>query len=512
MTDDKEKTLPEPPDDMKTGYTNDELYELLGKNLYHSLNHIKHATEMSSELMEQVQAALLSLTPGLDGLEKAITEKMETQEFQNVLRLIRRISRLQTVRKVYQLMMDAGSPAIQEALEKELKKPQYKGKTLVQLFEDALDYGPISDKLQLFEQAVTEAQKAARIDLLPTLESDGIPKYYVSPNTALSNALEAIDGKGELIGAGPVDIPVLNVGSKNEVTVYALATLENMENLTYSGKPFSEYDRTVLDAVVSLYADRTEKNMPAAATADIIYRIMTHKTESEYVSPAQQKKVEASIDKMRYNIRVKADATAELKARGIDTTPDGKKITSYTIDNFILSADKHTVTAGGKKIAAYIFHEPILYNYARLTGQLFTVPGKMLDIKQVDKTGRVLTTSLPNTDNRIAVKSYILRRVQIMKHDEQKAADAYRKYMNRRKKASELPIKNISDFRKQQRTILFSTIFRAADIKTNSQTEMRKYVFDVLDFWAAMSDKKHGIKGYKKRKKGKTADAVIIDV
>lgn len=382
-------------------------------------------------------------------------------------------------------------------LQEELQKPEY---------EDLEERDDFVELLQ-------EAFKAARLaklaaEALPQLQSTGTPKYYTSTNTALINALQANDGKGEVIGAGPIEIPVLNVNKENEVTVYAVATLENMDGIKLEGKPFEEYDRAVHDAVVTLYDNCIKHKQTPVMTADMVYRTMIHKTNTEKVSQQQRELVTKSIDKMRKNIYVYADASAEMKRRGV--TINGKPIKEFKIDNFMINADKTTIKAGGEEVEAFILRgEPIMLNYAKLTGQLITVKGSMLDIKVLDSKGKITTVSVNNNEKRIAVKSYLLRRVEVMRNDEKRAADALRKYESKRQKDPTLEPGNISDFRKQNHVVLFETLFNSTGITAaNSQTKTRDYVFAVLDYWKASGD----IKGYKKRRKGKTIDAVVIEL
>lgn len=402
--------------------------------------------------------------------------------------------------------------ALEPYLEVELKKPEYGNATLEELLEAAEtdeDESEGAEVITLFEKAL-EAARMAKLaaDALPQLQSTGTPKYYTSPNTTLINALQANDGKGEVIGAGAIDLPVLSMGKPNEVTVYTIATLENMEGVTITGKPFTEYDRAVHDAVVTLYEDRIKQNQPPVMTADMIYRAMTHKTNTEKVSPQQKGAVTKSIDKMRKNISVYADASAEMQRRRVSI--NGKPVTEFKIDGFLLSADRITIKAGGETVEAYLLRgEPIMLNYAKLTGQLITVKGTMLDVKEIDSKGNITPVAIPNTVNRISVKSYLLRRVEVMRNDEKRAADALRKYESKRQKDPTLEPGNISKFRKQNHVILFDTLFNSTGIDSaKTQTAIKEYAYQVLDYWKASGD----IKGYKKRKKGKAIDAVIIDL
>lgn len=391
----------------------------------------------------------------------------------------------------------------------ELLKPEYESKSLDELLKDNCinENGDILPTSLLGQAIVNANLTKLATEEFPKLKSIGTPLYYTSPNNALANALQANDGKKELIGSGPMDVPVLNVGKPSEVTIYVNASLENMDNdkVKLTGKPYTEYDRAVHDAIVSIYEDRLKQHQPAVATADTIFRTMTHKTDQEYVSPQQRGAVTKSIDKMRKNIYIFVDASEEMKRRGIVTNPNGKTQTErhrLVLDNFILSATHiDNISAGGTNVNGYVFSEPLLLTYAKLTKQLITVKGELLDIREVDGKGKLTDISIANTEIRIAIKSYLLRRVEIMRHEKKKALDALRKRKNQTSK------NNISQTQTQTNIILFESVFKAVDIKNkNTKTSSREYIFQVLDYWKAIGN----IEGYKIRTKNKTIDAVTI--
>lgn len=392
-------------------------------------------------------------------------------------------------------------------LETEIKNPEYHGLSLDDLINGYLDGDP--EVKDLFIKALKAArQEKNTIGLFPKIQSIGTPKYYTGVNSPLVNALQ--DRKEEIVGAGP-----LFVQAGKGIEIYVDVTLENMDGIELKGKPYTAYDDAVLGAVASLVLDREKKNLPAAATAEMIYRIMTHKTDTEKVSPQQKGAITKSIEKMRKNIYVYADATEEMIKRKIITNPNGETEEDQhrlIIDDFLLSAAHYdNLGISGANTSGWIFNKPLVLQYAELKKELYTVNGQLLNIHKIDKKGKILPGTLSNNENRISVKNYLLKRIEIMRNDEKKARDLYRKYQNRRKKASELPEKHVKDFRQKQRTILFETVFEATGITNPSRkTEIREYVFNVLDYWRARPH--DGISDYKKRKKGKTYDAVIIEI
>ncbi len=340
----------------------------------------------------------------------------------------------------------------------------------------------------------------------------GTPKYYTSPNTKISNLLNN-DNIFSAENDEPLGVAVLNKGKTNQTIITVTATLENINDFPIKGKPFTEFDRAVHDAIASMYEDRRAKGEQPIFTADMIYRTMTHKAASERVSPQQRASVTESITKMRKNIYIKANCTQEFMKKGIIVNSEGQTDLEryyYSVDDFLLTA-KHieNMAVGGGIVDGYLFQEPILLNYAKITKQLLTVNGNALRIQEVNDKGQPTENTISDTDTRIAIKSYLIRRIEIMRHDEKKATEALIKYNNRRAKDKNLPEKKLTEFRQKTRVIAFDDAFKITDITIGSRkTDARKYICQVLDYWKAI---KH-IKSYKLRKKGKSTDAILIEL
>lgn len=402
-----------------------------------------------------------------------------------------------------------------------VENPEWKNYTLENLEEprtdkDGKQIDSVLDFLlkQIKQRAKADKNTTTGLDKteLSTSFQLGTPQYYISPNTKLSNSLQ----NNQLFTSDkddPIGIPVMNIGKPNETIITVSATLENLKNFPIIGKPFTEFDRAVHDAVASMYEDRIKNGAEPIFTADMIYRTMTHKTASERVSPQQRASVTKSINKMRKNIYITADCTEEFRKKGIVANPEGQTDAEryyYVLDDWLLSA-RHikNMAVGGKIVDGYRFSEPLLLNYAKLTKQLITVDGKVLRIQELNDKGKPTENAISDTDNRIAVKSYLIRRTEIMRYDEKNAIDALRKYNNKRAKNKDLPEKKLSEFRKQTRIITFEDMFTDTGIESsNRKTETRQYVYQVLDYWKAINN----IKSYKLRKKGKSVDAILIDI
>ena len=318
----------------------------------------------------------------------------------------------------------------------------------------------------IIKTVIDAAIKSPNIELadevraaLPQLSSI-IPQKHVMPNNKLANSLTK-----DIIDAGAIDLVVSGRG-KTEITTRCILSYEG-DNVKLSGRqPCTEYDRNVADAVTSLFLYGDPSHIITPAT---VYRAMIHSTGTETPSPQTLGAVTRSLDKSRF-VRVQIDCTQELLRR--NASLNGEQITGGKVDTYLLPLEKIEVMAGGKRVTAYkILKTPVLYDYARLTKQVLTVPAKLLDVPNAS-----------NTEQRISIKGYLLRRITVMKG---KTAQSNR--------------------------ILFEKIWDAAgkpDPSPKEAQRIREYTFTVLDYWK----KERYIKGYKAIKEKKTYTAVEIQL
>ena len=318
----------------------------------------------------------------------------------------------------------------------------------------------------IIKTVIDAAIKSPNIELadevraaLPQLSSI-IPQKHLMPNNKLANSLTK-----DIIDAGSIELVVSGRG-KAEVTTRCILSYEGDNVKLSSRQPFTEYDRNVADAVTSLYEYGDPSHIITPAT---VYRAMIHSTGTETPSPQTLGAVTRSLDKMRF-VRVQIDCTEELIRRKVSL--NGEQITGGKVDTYLLALDKIEVMAGVQKVTAYkIVKTPVLYDYARLTKQVLTVPAKLLDVPNAS-----------NTEQRISIKGYLLRRITVMKG---KTAQSNR--------------------------ILSEKIWDAAgkpDPSPKEAQRIREYTFTVLDYWK----KERYIKGYKAIKEGKTYTAVEIQL
>lgn len=324
---------------------------------------------------------------------------------------------------------------------------------------DFLDSGKLEEILdRLGESDQDEDQEQP-----PNLTSI-IPHKHVIPNNKLANTIR------EIIDTGTTD---LLVDDRKTIATRCVVTYEGDNVKLSSRQPFTAYDRSVADAVTSLYLYGDQSHVITAAG---VYRAMVDATEGEPPSPQQVGAVTKSLDKMRF-IRVQIDCSEELKSRRLSL--DGAQITHGKVDTYLLALDKVEVKAGGRTVSAYkILQTPVLYDYAHMTKQVLTLPAALLAIK--DKTG----ARIPNTQQRIVVRDYLLRRIAAMKGRGGK---------------------------KMSRNIVFETLYsEVGDVAATpkQQRSVREYAEMCLDSWTR--DK--FIRGYSTVKQGRKITGVEIQL
>lgn len=339
---------------------------------------------------------------------------------------------------------------------------------------------------------------AAKLPLVQGIK----PTTHTMPNNALMNTLQ----QKEAINAGPFDMVVANAtGRRKEITAYTMVELDPGEtDIKITDAHLSEYERQVSDAVISLWIEASKEKLPPIFTPDMIFRAMPG--GSDKASPQQKGAITKAIERFR-RLHITVDATDEMRKRGVI----GSSAT-FKLDNFYLSAThaEYKIKNGGQTVNAYkIDTEPIILTYCNMTKQLLTTPAKYITIQKV-KSDRASGELLPMTADRQAMTGYMLRRVLVMKRDENEAKDKKRQYDRRRAKDDSLKEKPLNAFRDKSRVILFDSIFSAAENVTADRKQTmrnRDFCFNVLDFWKVSGL----IADYKKQEKARSITGIVIE-
>lgn len=217
-----------------------------------------------------------------------------------------------------------------------------------------------------------------------------IPQNYIIPNNRLINKMV----KGEVPYNEEFDLRINKEAAKKKILTKVSLNYDDSNIQIYDkDRRFTPYDRTVHNAVCSLFEAGNTNFTP-----DQVYRAMNGLDDQQYVSPQSVGAITRSLDKQR-RIYAKVDYTNEAKAYR-------KDVRSCIVEDHILSAKKITLEAGGHKVTGYkLNNKPILYEYAQLTGQVLTVPSKLLNTKDV----------IRSTEDVIIIREYLIRRIEVMK-------------------------------------------------------------------------------------------------
>lgn len=321
------------------------------------------------------------------------------------------------------------------------------------------------ERTAALEAFIAAENPADAQEIIEHLTSVLLEKYVV-PNNKLANTMT----RG-IIDIGRITLEESRRGAKKLVETTCILTYEG-DNVHLSGRqPFTEYDRNVYNAVSSLYVYGDQSHV---VTPAMVYRAMTGLTDSEKPTAGQLAAVTRSLDKMRF-IRARIDCTEELKMRRI--TLNSKQINGGEIDTYLLTADAIKVQAGGQTVRAYrIIKTPILYEYAAAVKQVLTLPASVLDVKEISEMtvdgAKKLTIGarLPNTESRILIKGYLIRRIEGMKG----------------KNGLSNPVISLYDYERDGETHqgLYS-IAGKADAKDLEAKRIRTDVEKMLAYWAA---------------------------
>lgn len=290
-----------------------------------------------------------------------------------------------------------------------------------------------------------------------------IPQIGYKPVTKLSN-----ESTRDFLNSGEIELRISNALAKKEIITRAMLKYDD-ENLSFSGK-HTPYDREVSDSVTTSYIAGNRVVTPA-----MVYRAMNGFTSTERVSKKAVDKVRESLEKC-LRIRVKIDFTQEARAYGRD-------VTSAVLESYLLALRKTRVISGGVEMEAYeILEAPILYEYARVSGQIISFPISLLQTKD----------AVNSTEEVIVIRGYLLRQIEGMK----------------------------SKTFKRSNRITYDGIYKELDIEpeymsgTKALTDVykkktrttRKHVDAILSSWKAQGY----IKGYKPYKEGNTIKGIEI--
>ena len=359
-----------------------------------------------------------------------------------------------TGEELLQVVLDLKHGAVKEILDAVIKeKPEFKNLSLMNL-KDNKDFLQVFKKYIAQELSLKESEMPEEIQALDSILPDN---FYIT-NNKLSNEIIK-----NFVQKGNISLRVINPNKKGEIITYNSLTYEG-KNISITGRyEFTAYDRTIHNAVCSLYEAGNDTVTPA-----MVYRAVNGMMETEKVSPQSVEAVRNSLDKSRF-MRLKVDFTEEAKARNM-------KIDKAEIDSNLLNATVVTVESGGHKVEAYkILAKPVLYEYAQRTRQIISVPPKLLDTKEATRS----------TEEIIPIKEYLIRRIEIMRHD-----------------------KTMSN------KIVYDTIFEEVGITITTKQQksrLRDYIKSILELWKTRDGYFYDFKEYSVGKSVKGIEIMLYE-
>jgi hypothetical protein len=253
-----------------------------------------------------------------------------------------------------------------------------------------------------FQQALQEyliknTTSTSALDILKSI----IPKNHIKPNNKLANKMTK-----NIVDEGEFDLVVSGKKAKKEVLTKVMLYYDENKVKLSGREKFMPYDREVYDGIVSLYEAGNELITPT-----MVYRAMNGLTETEKISLQALESVTKSLDKSRF-IRINIDYTEEAKLYN-------KHIEKTKYEGYLLAAEKITIKISGEEHEGYkLLRKPILYEYAQISGQIITVPSKLLQTKD----------AVRGTDEVIVIRGYLLRQIEWIKSDKTNRGNNYITY------------------------------------------------------------------------------------
>lgn len=413
---------------------------------------VKHAAAMTPIITNAINAILQTAQTDTDAIKKEIFSLLEiireNQElFDNISQDLEEFEQLK--------------PYIEAEFEELKKDPQYSELTLDDiLYSDEDDNKIICIRTQIIERA-KQKRRIVNAAVDNTEIGQAIYKLPYLSGTKINNFCFPNNKLAQLMTQGIVDdgeqkIIVSKRKSKKKVATYC-TFICNSERIKLEGeKPYTHLKDALYNGICSLYYGEGKQRYMTPAQ---IFRAANGITDSDY-EPTEKIK-ETVLREVIEMTCIRGSIYFEEEAKMYD-----KSLESYVHSDSILSlSEERLKMSDGKTIkVVYIKDDPLLFEYARISGQIGNVSPHLLDVKEVnkDKKGARISTGnrISNNERRTSIKSFLLQRIYGIIHGD----------LNNK--------------------VLFDTMYN--EIYKNAQGEftdkekrsIRKFVFQVLDYWA----------------------------
>ena len=368
-----------------------------------------------------------------------------------------------------------------------LKSPHPKGTAITQAVEITTKFFKLCTAIT--DKTYANKEKRQR-KALPMPQLPQLPKRHVSPNNKLINKMS---DSFDVINAGGVSLQVIN---DRKITSYVMVTDPTAPNNEPSR--LNLFEREVLDAVCSIFKQAETEGLELIATSPVqISKAMPGGVEKP--SPAKVEQIIAAVDKL-WKMSMQVDATEELRFLK-KIQPDE----TYKIDAPVIFAKKHTYLRRNNTecIGWELPAKPPILEYAEMTGQIVSVPAKVLQITETAQNGETVIIS-KTMGNRSELLGYLVRRVAVIK----KAREDSAKLKAKRKKDT----RTIEEIMKGEKHIIpvlkYEIMFNAVGVPDTKQArkKARDFCKNYLDYWVRIKF----IDGYKEKTQKRAITGVEI--
>lgn len=337
---------------------------------------IADAIKQTSEIVQRVGKLI---TPGI----KAVRETLNSDAWQEIR------DSLLAIAEFADEITD-----LQPYLTEELRKPEYKGRSIDELMEAAeLDAEGLPTDTSLFMKAIRAARAARRADRAAeeaprtTIKRASTIEYPLDkPNSIIWNLLERDT-------AGQVSFNMAKHGSKKAVPAYYSINFDELGDGITITKRLLPSDKRTYIAVSALFN----------AGNNIITLSQIHYAMGNTGRPSKQqlKKINDSITKMT-TARIYFDNGEEATEY---------KYPHFSYDGSLLPLERGTATVNGQlsDAAIHIFREPPLISFAKQRKQITTIDVKLLQ------------SPLSKTDENLLIDDYLLERISKAKNSKSKS-------------------------------------------------------------------------------------------
>lgn len=331
-------------------------------------------------------------------------------------------------------------------IEKELRKPEYKGLTLEQLSDAPAtdENGNPTEYALLYEKAIFAAVEARDKDLaqapnIAAVRADSVEYPVDKVNTKIWNLLED-DTQGQ------IKVAMESTQDKKKGRMLNLLysiNFDSLEDEIKVSKRLTPFDKRVYIAAATLY--NIQKNRGVEDIVITLTQIHYAMGNSTNPNEKQLQKIYESISKMN-SAHITVDNSQEA---------DAYNYPRFVYDGKLLPFERMTALVNGRlnEAAIHLFREPPVMTFAKQRNQVTTI-----DIK-------VLQSPFSKTDGNLLIEDYLIERISREKSNYKKRLDAYKRDM-RKPEEKRKGLKKPEPMLK----ILFETLYKETGLK-GKQTE-----------------------------------------